>query len=63
MARAHVGFEEEDWRFLVFISTVCNVTISDLIRESVAAYRKQADEELRAEGSPPGWITDNWNKQ
>lgn len=62
VARANVGFEEEDWRFLVFTSAG-GWTTSDIIREAVRSARKscEADTFGFPEDVPP-WMVDGWDK-
>jgi hypothetical protein len=60
VGRAHVGFEEEDWRFLVFVSRA-GWTISDLVRYAVKEARKDCQAETVEPGETPPWMKDDWN--
>lgn len=63
VGRAHVGFEEEDWRYLVCLSKGMGMTISDMIRQCVSDARKDCEADIADdEGTVPIWMTDDWDK-
>jgi hypothetical protein len=60
--RANVGFEEEDWCFLVSFSKTIGISISDTIRGAVTTYRKDCEADCPAEPDKvPYWMKEDWN--
>ena len=59
--RANVGFEEEDWRFLVSFSRTMGVSISEAIRGFVTSERTDCEHDVVTPGQTPPWMKDDWN--
>lgn len=55
--RVHVGFCEEEWRYVLYLAQDVGVTISDVIRGLVTAHRLEVEQDFR-DGETPPWKED-----
>lgn len=55
MGRANVGFEEEDWRFILWLSKEMGMTISETVRDCVTSARKECEQGAFDEGEKYPW--------